>query len=64
MENYSVRLPDDLAARLEAYADDRDITTSEAVRRLLLDSLSDDDIEERLTNLEQRIRRIEEELSE
>ena len=59
METVSARVPDDLAERIEKYADERNISQSEAVRRLLADGLDNDRLERRVNQLEQRVDRLE-----
>lgn len=59
METVSARVPDDLADRIEEYAEERGISTSEAVRRLLSDGLDDDDLRRQVEELERRVERLE-----
>ena len=59
METLSARVPDDVAEQVEQYAAERGISTSEAVRRLLVDGLEQDDVQSRLDRLEYRVDRLE-----
>ena len=59
MESVSARLPEDLAAELEAYREERGISESEAIRRLLADGLEEHDLRDRVDDLEQRVERVE-----
>lgn len=59
MESVSARVPDDIAEQVERYAEERGISTSEAVRRLLVDGLQEEKIERRLDRLEYRVDRLE-----
>lgn len=60
MESVSVRLPDDVAARVEEIAEQRGVSKSEAMRRLVVAGLERDRLEERVDHLEGRIERLEE----
>lgn len=42
METVSVKVPNDIKKMLDQYCEENDISQSEAVRRLLLDGLRDD----------------------
>lgn len=59
METVSARVPEDVAEQIEGYADERDISKSEAVRRLIEAGLSEDETQERLSRLERRMDRLE-----
>lgn len=59
METVSVRLPEDVAERVDQYAEERGISTSEAVRRLITSGLADERRDEQLREIERRIARLE-----
>jgi len=59
MESVSARLPEDVAERVERYAEERGISQSEAVRRLIVTGLESERLEDRLAEMEQRVDRLE-----
>lgn len=59
MDSVSSRLPEDVAARVEEYAEQRGISQSEAVRRLIVAGLGQDEIEGRLRDVEERVEELE-----
>lgn len=59
MKTVSVRLPEDVAARVDQYADERGVSRSEAVRRLIGSGLEADRVERRVERLERRVERLE-----
>jgi len=59
METVSARLPEDLADQLEEYRNAHAISESEAIRRLLADGLENDELRDRVDDLERRLYRLE-----
>jgi len=59
MESVSSRLPEDVAARVEQYAEERNISQSEAVRRLLIAGLEREQLEDEIVDLRRRVQRLE-----
>ena len=59
MESVSARLPDDVARELDEFAERRGISQSEAIRRLIVTGLEQDELEQRLGDLEARVDRID-----
>lgn len=59
MESVSARLPEDVAERVERYAEERGISQSEAVRRLIVTGLESERLEDRVAEIEERVDRLE-----
>jgi len=59
MDSVSARIPDDLADDLERYQDKHGVSESEAIRRLLADGLADDELGDRVDDLERRLEHVE-----
>lgn len=64
MDTLSVRLPDDVSERVDAYAEERGISKSEAARRLIMSGLSEDETGRRLDDIENQLVELEAAISE
>lgn len=64
MDTLSLRIPEDVSDRVEAFAEEKGISQSEAGRRLIVSGLTEDETERRLDDIETQLVELETAISE